>query len=218
MVLVHNLFKLINSITVLIALMFGDHFVGASVDASGQSPQSGYSLQSSNTSDRIFPNEEFALCAVVTALNIGLTVADFKCNLNVVQSGNTSSIFSVNPCTLHGIACKSRHISSISWSADMLIYGTISPAISQLSYLETLSISHAAYVYGPIPVNIFNLTKLLTLDLSHNHLSGTLSPKIGQLTALSYADLGFNNLHGNLPATIRKLIFLSYTQDTFHSC
>jgi Leucine-rich repeat (LRR) protein len=87
------------------------------------------------------------------------------------------------------------------------IAGIISPAIGNLTYLQTLDLSDN-YFIGTIPSEIGNLSSLLNLNLYTNRLTRTIPSEIGRLTSLQYMYLGYNYLTGPIPSEIGRLSML----------
>ncbi|CAM6047045.1 unnamed protein product [Sphagnum compactum] len=111
--------------------------------------------------------------------------------------------------------------------------GTIPSTIGNLKKLQTLSLGEnritgsipsslgdigpsltyidfgSASLSGSIPDSLYQLTNLNALFLIHNHMSGPLSPLIGNLAQLEDLEISTNEFSGPLPSTLGKLSKLS---------
>lgn len=119
------------------------------------------------------------------------------------------------------------HIKQIAFNGNTIsdpLIGTISPAISELNYLEVLAFQNNPLLTGGIPIpnestifmflenndlngslpDLSDLTNLLTLDLQGNQLSGTIPNSLGLLPNLSSLDLTNNNITGCIPVSFQN--------------
>ncbi|ONI04518.1 hypothetical protein PRUPE_6G325700 [Prunus persica] len=103
---------------------------------------------------------------------------------------------------------------------DMVLQGGISPYISNLSLLTTLSLQGNRF-YGQIPSSLGGLSELafpidltrcslmMLLDLSFNSLQGSVPVQIGLLSNLDFSlNLSNNHFEGQLPISIGELVSL----------
>nr|GLL30765.1 receptor-like protein 12 [Ipomoea trifida] len=72
-------------------------------------------------------------------------------------------------------------------------YGSIPPAIGDLSNLVFLDLSNNYWFDGSIPPQIGKLRELQYLSLSDNNFSGVVPHQIGNLQKVCFLDLGFNS-------------------------
>ncbi|KAI5675790.1 hypothetical protein M9H77_06740 [Catharanthus roseus] len=120
-------------------------------------------------------------------------IADPK---HALETWNSSS--GIHVCNWLGVQCNKRRdrVTELDLSHYSL-QGTISPFLSNLSFLEILDLSQNSFT-GFIPFEI-GLTKLKELSLSSNHLQGKIPNQLGFLHQLVYLDLGSNRLSGEIP-------------------
>ncbi|WOH02826.1 hypothetical protein DCAR_0522219 [Daucus carota subsp. sativus] len=118
---------------------------------------------------------------------------------NSLENWNSSK-FQV--CNWSGIGCNVNKTRVLSLDLSGLsLRGTISPAISKLSYLKILDLSKN-FFEGHIPAEIGSLFHLKELSLSTNLLEGTIPRELGSLGDLVYLDLGSNRLSGEIPKSL----------------
>ncbi|GLJ28878.1 hypothetical protein SUGI_0569160 [Cryptomeria japonica] len=112
-------------------------------------------------------------------------------------------------CNWSGVIC---HSSSHSVRAinltQMSLYGTISPALGNLSSLRSLDLSNN-YLTGIIPPQLGQLPNLRILWLHHNKLQGTISPALCARRSLYDLELSYNQLHGCIPSELSLLTSLN---------
>eukprot|EP00271_Cylindrocystis_brebissonii_P017014 TRINITY_DN423_c1_g1_i8.p1 TRINITY_DN423_c1_g1~~TRINITY_DN423_c1_g1_i8.p1 ORF type:complete len:1350 (-),score=247.71 TRINITY_DN423_c1_g1_i8:768-4817(-) len=121
------------------------------------------------------------------------------------------------------------YLSSGYYGSDYILYegvlnGTLSPAIGNLSRLESLIVANTA-LRGAIPPELGNLQNLKLLNLSNNILDGPIPPELGNLTKLIALDLNANfynpdpncdpcipilSINGALPSELGQLTNLEY--------
>ncbi|KAJ3686050.1 hypothetical protein LUZ61_015214 [Rhynchospora tenuis] len=105
-------------------------------------------------------------------------------------------------CSFVGVKCNKWHLHVAHLSLrHMLISGSISPVLSNLTALSILDFSGNAFT-GEIPSELANLPNLWILDLSSNNLSGVVPWSLSKLNHLKYLSLGNNCLAGEIPASI----------------
>ncbi|CAH8331647.1 unnamed protein product [Eruca vesicaria subsp. sativa] len=119
---------------------------------------------------------------------------------NVLQSWKPSN----SPCTFHGVTCDplSGEVTGISLE-NANLSGSISPAISSLTKLSTLSLPFNL-ISGQIPSEIVNCTNLKVLNLTSNRLSGTI-PDFSPLKNLEILDVSVNFLTGEFQSWVGNL-------------
>nr|XP_027067371.1 putative leucine-rich repeat receptor-like serine/threonine-protein kinase At2g24130 [Coffea arabica] len=130
--------------------------------------------------------------ASLLAFKAGI-VADPK---HALETWNASS---TQVCNWLGVHCdkKSGRVVELDLSHHSL-QGTISPFLSNLSYLEILDLSQNLF-HGYIPQELGTLFQLRQLSLSSNLLEGNIPSQFGSLRQLVYLDLGSNKLTGEIP-------------------
>jgi hypothetical protein len=129
------------------------------------------------------------------------TLLAFKVGLadrssGVLASWNGSNGF----CRWEGVACSRGRVVSLILPFNGLA-GTLSPVISNLTFLQTLNLSFN-WFQGEVPASIGHLARLQTLDLSYNEFSGTLPVNLSFCTSLLFLRLGSNRLHGGIPVEL----------------
>ncbi|KAJ0241054.1 Receptor protein-tyrosine kinase CEPR2 [Hirschfeldia incana] len=119
---------------------------------------------------------------------------------NVLRSWKPSD----SPCNYHGVTCHplTGEVTGISLENSNLT-GTISPAISSLTKLSTLSLPFNL-ISGGIPPEILNCTNLRVLNLTTNRLSGAI-PDFSSLKNLEVLDVSVNFLTGEFQSWIGNL-------------
>lgn len=163
------------------------------------------------------PNIRRGILATVTATillslfppNVVATVEKqalfrFKNRLNDPRDVLRSWKPSDSPCTYHGVTCHplSGEVTGISLENANLT-GSISPAISSLSKLTTLSLPFNL-ISGGIPPEIVNCTNLRVLNLTTNRLSGAI-PDFSPLKNLEVLDVSVNFLTGEFQSWVGNL-------------
>ncbi|XP_052289540.1 receptor-like protein EIX1 isoform X2 [Citrus sinensis] len=78
---------------------------------------------------------------------------------------------------------------------------------STLGLVKCLDLS-SNKLHGAIPEEIMDLVGLIALNLS-NHLTGPITPKIGQLNSLDFLDLSRNQFSRSIPSSLSQLNGLS---------
>ncbi|KAF8655668.1 hypothetical protein HU200_060987 [Digitaria exilis] len=122
-------------------------------------------------------------------------------------AGNGSNANMTGFCSWRGVGCHSRRhpgrVTSLElWSSNLT--GTISPFLSNLTFLSTLNISHNS-LSGNIPWELGLLPRLLYLDLRHNFLQGMIPGSLARASKLRILQLEYNGLVGNIPANLSNL-------------
>ena len=118
---------------------------------------------------------------------------------NSLKSWNSSI---VHVCNWSGIRCNNGRDRVIELDLrSRSLRGTISPAVSNLSFLKVLDLS-GNFFEGEIPAEIGALLRLKQLSLSSNLLGGKIPTELGLLNELVYLNLGSNHLVGEIPASL----------------
>ncbi|XP_013649532.1 receptor protein-tyrosine kinase CEPR2-like [Brassica napus] len=128
----------------------------------------------------------------------------FKNRLNDPHDVLRSWKPSDSPCNFHGVTCNplSGEVTGISLE-NANLSGSISPAISSLSKLSTLSLPFNL-ISGGIPPEILNCTNLRVLNLTTNRLSGAI-PDFSPLKNLEVLDVSVNFLTGEFQSWVGNL-------------
>lgn len=118
---------------------------------------------------------------------------------NSLRSWNSSR---VHVCNWSGVRCNNGRDRVIELDLrSRSLQGTISPAISNLSFLRVLDLSGNLFS-GEIPAGICALSMLKQLSLSSNLLQGKIPAELGLLGELVYLNLGSNQLVGEIPVSL----------------
>ncbi|KAF8111233.1 hypothetical protein N665_0076s0220 [Sinapis alba] len=119
---------------------------------------------------------------------------------NILRSWEPSD----SPCTYRGVTCHplSGEVTGISLE-NANLSGSISPAISSLTKLSTLSLPFNL-ISGGIPPEILSCTNLKVLNLTTNRLSGTI-PDFSALKNLEVLDVSVNFLTGEFQSWVGSL-------------
>lgn len=154
----------------------------------------------------------FSRFSTATSSPEGNTLILVKASLN----DPNSELKSWNPDVLDpcsdwtGVDCdNNHHITSVNLPTRGLS-GTLSAAIADLPYLQTLAIQDNS-ISGHIPSDLGNLSKLVTLNLQNNRFDGTIPSSLGDLTLLKSLDLSGNNLSGKIPSAAFKIQFYNFS-------
>ncbi|PUZ58078.1 hypothetical protein GQ55_5G480100 [Panicum hallii var. hallii] len=168
------------------------------------------------------------LSALVIAAASAAVINDDEAALLAFRAGlsdhSSSTLASWNGstgvCAWEGVACNGRRpprVVALSLPFNG-IAGTISPAIGNLTYLQTLNLSSNRFS-GEIPPSFGRLIRLQTLDVGNNSLSGMLPANLSYCTSLTTLILHYNRLSGRIPAYIGdalpRLLGLSLMNNTF---
>lgn len=115
-----------------------------------------------------------------------------------------------DPCSgWDGIRCTNGRVTSIKL-ASMLLTGTLTEDIGQLSELQILDLSYNRGLTGSLVPAIGNLKKLTNLFLINCGFSGPLPDTLGNLENLIFMSLNLNNFTGPIPASIGNIKNLSW--------
>ncbi|CAH2066880.1 unnamed protein product [Thlaspi arvense] len=109
-----------------------------------------------------------------------------------------------SPCVFRGVTCDpfSGEVTGISLG-NANLSGSISPAISSLTKLSTLSLPFNL-ITGRIPTEIVSCTNLKVLNLTSNRLSGKV-PDFSPLKNLEILDVSVNFLNGEFQSWVGNL-------------
>ncbi|PUZ67948.1 hypothetical protein GQ55_3G475200 [Panicum hallii var. hallii] len=122
-------------------------------------------------------------------------------------NGRTAANTTTGVCSWKGVGCHSRRhpdrVTSLElWSSNLT--GTISPFLSNLTFLRTLNLSHNSFS-GSIPWELGFLPHLLYLDLRHNSFQGMIPGSLARASKLQILQLEYNSLVGTIPANLSNL-------------
>lgn len=141
-----------------------------------------------------------------------------------LRSWNSTAHF----CRWPRVTCTHGHVTSLDVSY-LGLTGTISPAVGNLTYLETLNLNRNALsgsipaslgrlkrlnylglcdnggVSGEIPDSLRNCTNLAVAYLNNNSLAGAIPDWLGTLPSLSTLWLTHNSLSGEIPPSLGNL-------------
>lgn len=132
---------------------------------------------------------------------------------NVLENWDINS---VDPCSWRMITCSSDGYVSALGLPSQSLSGMLSPAIQNLSKLESVLLQNNA-ISGPIPPDIGKLEMLQTLDLSNNKFAGAIPSSLGDLKNLNYLRLNNNSLTGPCPDSLSKLEGLTLVDLSFNN-
>ncbi|KAL6144331.1 hypothetical protein ACLB2K_055025 [Fragaria x ananassa] len=105
-------------------------------------------------------------------------------------------------CHWEGILCGLDDRVVHLWLPGRGLSGTISPAITNLTYLTHLDLSHNSLL-GVLPDGLFqSLFRLQVLDLSFNRLNGNLPLSSDDASKIEIVDLSSNYFNGTIPSSI----------------
>lgn len=139
--------------------------------------------------------------------------AELKDPYNVLENWDMNS---VDPCSWRMVTCwPDGHVSALGLPSQSL-FGTLSPAIGNLSNLQSVLLQNNA-IYGAIPSAVGKLEKLQTLDLSNNKFEGEIPSSLGDLGNLNYLRLNNNSLVGQIPESLSKLKGLTLMDVSFNN-
>ncbi|KAL3511312.1 hypothetical protein ACH5RR_030713 [Cinchona calisaya] len=138
---------------------------------------------------------------------------DLKDPYNVLENWDVNA---VDPCSWRMVTCSPDGYVSTLGLPSQSLFGTLSPAIGNLSNLESVLLQNNA-IYGPIPSAVGKLVKLQTLDLSNNKFDGQIPSSLGDLNNLNYLRLNNNSLSGPIPESLSKLEGLTLMDLSFNN-
>ncbi|CAL4889180.1 unnamed protein product [Urochloa decumbens] len=142
---------------------------------------------------------------------------------------------SIPMCQWHGVTCgilghRRGRVVALDL-AELNLLGTISPSVSNLTYLRQLSLrtnrlygvlptelghlhelEHLSLSYnfieGQIPVSLSNCSRIKKISLYSNKLQGQIPDELGSLHNLEVLAVGINRLTGSIPSSIWALLNL----------
>ncbi|KAF8047648.1 hypothetical protein N665_2899s0003 [Sinapis alba] len=119
-------------------------------------------------------------------------------------------------CSWTGVSCANHdRVTSLSlgFFSEYFSYtvsGTISPSLSKIQHLESLSLINLKEIRGPFPQFLLRLPKLKHINIESNRLSGPLPTNIGMLSPqLEKLTLSGNQFTGAMPSSISNLTRLT---------
>ncbi|KAA8545111.1 hypothetical protein F0562_019895 [Nyssa sinensis] len=124
-----------------------------------------------------------------------------------LQAWNVTSFF----CNWTGVTCH-PHLQNRVIALELInmgLRGRISPYISNLSLLTTLSLQDNSF-YGDIPTSLGNLSELTYVNMSGNKPEGSIPGALQGCHSLKIVDLNSNNLSGNIPYELGQLKNLTF--------
>lgn len=139
--------------------------------------------------------------------------ANLKDPYNVLENWDMNS---VDPCSWRMVTCSADGYVSVLGLPSQSLFGTLSPAIGNLSNLQSVLLQNNA-IYGPIPNSVGKLEKLQTLDLSNNKFDGEIPISLGNLDNLNYLRLNNNSLTGTIPESLSGLKGLTLMDLSFNN-
>ena len=135
-------------------------------------------------------------------------MAKISSHSGALASWNRSTSY----CSWEGVTCGRRHrwrVVALNLTSQGLA-GTISPAISNLTFLRSLNLSYNS-LQGEIPPSIGSLGRLRRIDLSFNVLTGVIPSNISRCTGLRVMDISCNvGVQGSIPAEIGSMPSLRF--------
>ncbi|CAH1432890.1 unnamed protein product [Lactuca virosa] len=135
--------------------------------------------------------------------SFGVSDHPFLVNWNLVDYSLICSNWS-------GVTCDNATFSVVSLDISNLnLSGTLSPAITQLRSLETLSVPGNGFS-GAFPARIHELTRLRFLNISNNMFDGGLEFNFTLLKRIEVLDAYNNNFSSLLPAGVSRLTSLQH--------
>ncbi|KAK9919826.1 hypothetical protein M0R45_028401 [Rubus argutus] len=140
------------------------------------------------------------------------TLLKFKEGLTSDPKGHLQTWNKANPlCNWTGITCHPQLEDRVIGLEliDMGLLGRISPFISNLSLLTTLSLQSNGF-HGSIPSSLGKLAELAFLNFSSNKLEGNIPGSLHGCQSLEVLDLTYNNLSGVIPEELGWVKNLTY--------
>jgi hypothetical protein len=112
---------------------------------------------------------------------------------------------SLHFCQCVGVTCGHKHQRVIGLKLkDQKLVGTISPHVTNLSFLRSLNIENNSFS-GGIPSEVGHLIRLQNLNLSYNSLEGEIPVNLSHCSNLLNLDLQYNNLVQQIPSELGSL-------------
>ncbi|KAH0994823.1 hypothetical protein GBA52_018687 [Prunus armeniaca] len=157
----------------------------------------------------VLPSSYAFLCEESTDCH---ALLKFKEGLRSDPKGHLQTWNKANPfCNWTGITCHPylQHRVVGLELIDMDLRGGISPFISNISLLTTLSLQGNRF-YGKIPSSLGGLSELAFLNVSENNLEGNIPGSLHGCQSLKVVDLNYNNLSGIIPKELSWMKNLTY--------
>ncbi|KAL9246482.1 hypothetical protein vseg_020012 [Gypsophila vaccaria] len=139
--------------------------------------------------------------------------SELKDPYNVLENWDINA---VDPCSWRMITCSQDGYVSALGSPSQSLSGMLSPAIQNLTKLESVLLQNNA-ISGSIPAEIGKLELLQTLDLSNNKFVGEIPSSLGNLKNLNYLRLNNNSLTGPCPDSLADLEGLTLVDLSFNN-
>lgn len=132
------------------------------------------------------------------------SLLSFSSNLSspfAALNWSSSASSSIDCCFWVGVTCGDGDRVTRIWLPSFGLTGLISPAITNLTYLTHLNLSHNS-LSGALPSGFFSsLNRLRVLDLSYNRLRGQL-PASENTSVIQTVNLSSNLFHGKFPSSL----------------
>lgn len=121
--------------------------------------------------------------------------------LGALRSWNDTAHF----CDWDGVACdrQRQRVTALNLTSLQLT-GSISPHVTNLTYLMELDLSHNGF-QGMLPQEIGRLSHLQHLDLLENHVTGEIPTGLSNCKDLQFLRLRFNHFTGGIPSEVSFL-------------
>uniref|UniRef100_A0A0E0JJM6 Receptor kinase-like protein Xa21 n=1 Tax=Oryza punctata TaxID=4537 RepID=A0A0E0JJM6_ORYPU len=151
------------------------------------------------------PPDESSDREALLQFRAALSVSDQLGSLSLSSWNGTGSDF----CRWAGVTCSRRHpgrVSSLNLSSIGLA-GSISPAIGNLTFLQSLDLFNNS-LSGEIHPVISRLHRLRYLELAYNHFSGEIPAGLCNCSNLVYLSVEANGFHGAIPSCLGSLLQL----------
>ncbi|KAL6129841.1 hypothetical protein ACLB2K_068223 [Fragaria x ananassa] len=113
-------------------------------------------------------------------------------------------------CTWSGVNCNNNRVTMLSLSGqtdkpNSFLSGTISPSLSNLTFLNGIYLQDLRNLTGPFPSFLFQLPNLKYVYIENSKLSGRIPASVGNLTQLEALSFYFNKF----PTSISRLTQLT---------
>ncbi|KAF5762379.1 putative leucine-rich repeat-containing, plant-type, leucine-rich repeat domain superfamily [Helianthus annuus] len=142
------------------------------------------------------------------------SLLDFKHKITFDPSNLLQSWTPQTDCckSWNGIACNSAGrvinltrsglVSGDDFILDTSMSGTLSPSLSNLTFLQLLDLSNLKDLSGPIPPQFGKLSRLTHLFLDSNKFSGSIPVTFRSLSRLQKLYLSNNMFNGEIPSVV----------------
>ncbi|KAF3777804.1 putative LRR receptor-like serine/threonine-protein kinase [Nymphaea thermarum] len=123
---------------------------------------------------------------------------------NVLSNWNSSISF----CDWNGVSCSRglQRVVALNLSGKAL-EGTLSPYISNLSFLEVLDLSNDSF-HGHLPIDFSRLPWLQILSIWRNHFEGLIPQTLSHCRRLQVLSVKENEFYGSIPEFLGSLLEL----------